>query len=178
MRVSRPNMAPPLAWETHGELNHRPGATLSAGSQIVLPTVRFSSATTVVFITAANKARCDVIRKRDGLRHGHIWSCSTQPSHQHRLKAEHSFRPAMVFLPRDSRGDRNIASQVTRWRKRLSFLALDGMLCAIHSSADLDASGDRSLASRGWATVLVTQRSPRAMASPHRSPVPTKEEGW
>jgi hypothetical protein len=35
-------------------MNHRPGATLSAGSQIVLPTVRFSSATTVVFITAAN----------------------------------------------------------------------------------------------------------------------------
>ena len=35
-------------------MNHRPGATLSAGSQTVLPTVRFSPATTVVFTTAAN----------------------------------------------------------------------------------------------------------------------------
>lgn len=35
-------------------MNHRPGAMLSAGSQTVLPTVRLSSATTVVFTTAAN----------------------------------------------------------------------------------------------------------------------------
>ena len=39
-------------------MNHRPGATLSAGSQTVLPTVRFSSATTVVFTTAANRSPC------------------------------------------------------------------------------------------------------------------------
>jgi hypothetical protein len=35
--------------------NHRPGATLSAGSQTVLPTVRSSPATTVSFSTAANR---------------------------------------------------------------------------------------------------------------------------
>jgi len=35
-------------------MNHRPGATLSAGSLTVLPTVRFSPATTVEFIAAAN----------------------------------------------------------------------------------------------------------------------------
>jgi hypothetical protein len=34
-------------------MNHRTGATLSAGSLAVLPTVRFSSATTVEFIAAA-----------------------------------------------------------------------------------------------------------------------------
>ena len=41
-------------------MNHRPGARLSAGSLTVLPTVRFSSATTVVFTTAANRrySRC------------------------------------------------------------------------------------------------------------------------
>jgi hypothetical protein len=35
-------------------MNHRPGATLSAGSQTALPTVRFSPATTVEFTAAAN----------------------------------------------------------------------------------------------------------------------------
>src|SRR6188768_1302321 len=54
MRVSRPNIAPPLVAETPGEMNHRPGAMLSAGSQTVLPTVRFSPATTVSFTAAAN----------------------------------------------------------------------------------------------------------------------------
>jgi hypothetical protein len=33
-----------LEGETHGEVDHRPGARLSAGSQTVLPTVRFSPA--------------------------------------------------------------------------------------------------------------------------------------
>jgi hypothetical protein len=41
--------------KTHGETNHRPGARLSAGSQTVLPTVRFSSATIVEFTTVVNK---------------------------------------------------------------------------------------------------------------------------
>ena len=36
-------------------MNHRPGATLSAGSQTVLPTVGFSPATTAEFTAAANK---------------------------------------------------------------------------------------------------------------------------
>src|SRR5688572_17933332 len=54
MRVSRPNIAPPLVAETPGDRNHRPGATLSAGSQTVLPTVGFSPATTAEFIAAAN----------------------------------------------------------------------------------------------------------------------------
>jgi hypothetical protein len=54
MRVSRPNIAPPLAAETPGDMHHRPGATLSAGSQTVLPTVRFSPATTVSITAAAN----------------------------------------------------------------------------------------------------------------------------
>src|SRR4029453_11849752 len=54
IRVSRPIIAPPLVSKTHGELNHRPGARLSAGSQTVLPTVRFSPAIPVVFTTAAN----------------------------------------------------------------------------------------------------------------------------
>src|SRR4051812_11205617 len=40
--------------ETHGDVNHRPGAVLSAGSQTVLPTVRFSPVTTVSFAAAAN----------------------------------------------------------------------------------------------------------------------------
>jgi hypothetical protein len=40
--------------KTHGETNHRPGARLSAGSQTVLPTVRFSSATIVEFTTVVN----------------------------------------------------------------------------------------------------------------------------
>ena len=53
-RVSRPNIAPPLVTETPGQVRHRPGAMLSAGSQPVLPTVRFSPATTVSFIAAAN----------------------------------------------------------------------------------------------------------------------------
>jgi hypothetical protein len=35
-------------------MNHRPGARLSAGSQTVLPTVRFSPATLVEFTAAAN----------------------------------------------------------------------------------------------------------------------------
>src|SRR5262245_9404970 len=47
-------MAPPLVAETPGELHHRPGAPLSAGSQTVLPTVRFSPATSVEFTAAAN----------------------------------------------------------------------------------------------------------------------------
>ena len=42
--------------KTHGDVNHRPGVRLSAGSQTVLPTVRFSPATTVEFIAAANIA--------------------------------------------------------------------------------------------------------------------------
>jgi hypothetical protein len=40
--------------ETHGDWNHRLGATLAAGSHLELPTVRFSTATTVSFTTAAN----------------------------------------------------------------------------------------------------------------------------
>jgi hypothetical protein len=40
--------------KTHGEMNHRPGARLSAGSQTVLPTVRFWPATSVEFTPAAN----------------------------------------------------------------------------------------------------------------------------
>jgi len=40
--------------KTHSEMNHRPGGTLSAGSQTVLPTVRFSPATSVEFTPAAN----------------------------------------------------------------------------------------------------------------------------
>jgi hypothetical protein len=40
--------------ETHGEVNHRLGATLSAGSQTVLSTVRFSPATSVAITAAAN----------------------------------------------------------------------------------------------------------------------------
>src|SRR5262249_31645320 len=39
---------------THGDGDHRPGATLTAGSQTVLPTVRFSPATSVSFTAAAN----------------------------------------------------------------------------------------------------------------------------
>lgn len=35
-------------------MNHRPGAVLSAGSQTVLPTVRFWSVTTVSFTAVAN----------------------------------------------------------------------------------------------------------------------------
>ena len=42
--------------KTHGEVNHRPGARLSAGSQTVLPTVRFSPATTVEFTAVVNSA--------------------------------------------------------------------------------------------------------------------------
>jgi hypothetical protein len=56
MRVSRPCIAPPVVSETQCEMNHRPGGRLSAGSQIELPTVRFSSATTVSFTAAANTA--------------------------------------------------------------------------------------------------------------------------
>ena len=51
--------------ETLGEINHRPGAVLSAGSQTVLPTVRFSTATTVVFTTAANTKPSDTISTED-----------------------------------------------------------------------------------------------------------------
>jgi len=40
--------------KTDGELHHRPGATLSAGSQTVRPTIRFSPATTVEFTAAGN----------------------------------------------------------------------------------------------------------------------------
>jgi hypothetical protein len=40
--------------KTHSEMNHRPGARPAAGSQTVLPTVRFSPATTVEFTPAAN----------------------------------------------------------------------------------------------------------------------------
>jgi hypothetical protein len=43
--------------KTHGEMNHRPGARLSAGSQTMLPTVRFSPATTVEFTPAANSGK-------------------------------------------------------------------------------------------------------------------------
>ena len=41
----------------HGEVNHRPGARPSAGTQTVLATVRFSSATTVEFTPAVNTPR-------------------------------------------------------------------------------------------------------------------------
>jgi hypothetical protein len=51
--------APPLVSKTHGEMNHRPEATLSVGSQTVLPTVRFSSATTLVLLA---RRRLTVIR--------------------------------------------------------------------------------------------------------------------
>jgi hypothetical protein len=40
--------------ETHGEMNHRPGARPSAGSQRCCRPVGFSSATTVEFTAAAN----------------------------------------------------------------------------------------------------------------------------
>ena len=56
MRVSRPIIASPLVWQTHGESNHRPGAMLSEGSHTVLPTVRFSPATTVSFTAAATRS--------------------------------------------------------------------------------------------------------------------------
>ena len=45
-------------------MNHRPRATLSAGGQTVLPTVRFSSATTVEFTAAANTAKCSLLEIR------------------------------------------------------------------------------------------------------------------
>src|SRR5690242_19097537 len=64
MRVSRPNIAPPLVAETPGEVNHRPGAMLSAGSQTVLPTVRFSPATTVSLTAAANIRHSDPAWRR------------------------------------------------------------------------------------------------------------------
>src|SRR5262245_21151099 len=55
-------------------MNHRPGAMLSASSQTVLPTVRFSSATTVEFTAAANNKgnhrmslnECDELRISSG----------------------------------------------------------------------------------------------------------------
>jgi hypothetical protein len=46
-------------------MNHRPGATLSAGSLTVLPTVRFSPATTVEFIAAANIDLDGILWDRD-----------------------------------------------------------------------------------------------------------------
>ena len=59
--------------ETHGEMNHRPGATLSAGSQTVLPTVRFSSATTVVFTTAANSVDLSLQAISNGGKGSRVW---------------------------------------------------------------------------------------------------------
>ena len=41
--------------EMDGEVNHRPGARFSADRQTVLPTVRFSAATTLEFTPAANR---------------------------------------------------------------------------------------------------------------------------
>jgi hypothetical protein len=43
--------------KTHGEMNHRPGARLSASSLTVLPTVRFSPATIVEFTATVKTCR-------------------------------------------------------------------------------------------------------------------------
>jgi len=48
-------------------MNHRPGATPSAGSQTVLPTVRFSPVTSVEFTPAANRCTAAGVSVRSSL---------------------------------------------------------------------------------------------------------------
>jgi hypothetical protein len=51
-----------ISVKTHGEMNHRPGARLSVGSHTVLPTARFSPATTVEFTAAVNIRPAAILR--------------------------------------------------------------------------------------------------------------------
>src|SRR5262245_14942731 len=70
-------------------MNHRPGARLSAGSQTVLPTVRFSPATTVEFTPAANNVATTPRATRGGPEGPPYTRTTLRSCNPDRLEARH-----------------------------------------------------------------------------------------